>query len=153
MRPLPELTPENEFFWTSGSSGVLRMQRCGDCSQLNHPPQPACRRCGGTLAIDSLSGRGTIVGFTVNHQQWLPDLPPPYVVALVARKEQTPMEPRIVRKPVCHVVGMSLSLTLRAIRQRAIAFKDRKRARCRGDIRKTSCDTHFKMGRTLAESA
>ena len=26
MRPLPELTPANEWFWTSGSDGVLRIQ-------------------------------------------------------------------------------------------------------------------------------
>ena len=25
MRPLPQLTPENEFFWTCGEDGVLRM--------------------------------------------------------------------------------------------------------------------------------
>lgn len=87
MRPLPELTPENEFFWTSGSDDVLRMQRCDDCAQLIHPPQPVCRRCGGRLSIDDLSGRGTVVGFSVNHQQWLPDLPPPYVIALVALDE------------------------------------------------------------------
>ncbi len=87
MRPLPELTPENEFFWTSGSDGVLRMQRCNDCSQLTHPPEPACRRCGGPLSVDTLSGRGTVVGFSVNHQQWLPDLAPPYVIALVALDE------------------------------------------------------------------
>jgi hypothetical protein len=26
MRPLPELTPANEWFWTSGADGVLRIQ-------------------------------------------------------------------------------------------------------------------------------
>lgn len=87
MRPLPELTPENEFFWTSGAAGELRMQRCADCSQLNHPPQPFCRHCGGALRVDALSGRGSIVGVTVNHQAWLPDLAPPYIIALVALDE------------------------------------------------------------------
>ena len=27
MRPLPELTPENEWFWTSGADGKLRFLR------------------------------------------------------------------------------------------------------------------------------
>jgi acetyl-CoA acetyltransferase len=34
-----------------------------------------------------VSGRATVAGFTVNHQQWLPRFPPPYVVAVVAIAE------------------------------------------------------------------
>src|SRR4029077_9889098 len=34
-----------------------------------------------------VSGRGVVAGFTVNHQQWLPDFPPPYVIAVVALEE------------------------------------------------------------------
>ena len=38
-----------------------------------------------------LSGRGTIVGFTVNSHRWLPDFNPPYVIANVALTE----DPRV----------------------------------------------------------
>src|SRR5580658_8311406 len=31
VRPLPELTPANEWFWTSGADDVLRIQECSDC--------------------------------------------------------------------------------------------------------------------------
>ncbi len=31
-----------------------------------------------------MTGLATVVGFTVNHQQWLPDFEPPYVIAIVA---------------------------------------------------------------------
>lgn len=34
-----------------------------------------------------LSGRGTVVGFTVNSHPWLPSFPPPYVIANVAIEE------------------------------------------------------------------
>lgn len=34
-----------------------------------------------------MSGKGTIVGFTVNHHQWLPGFEPPYVIANVALAE------------------------------------------------------------------
>jgi len=34
-----------------------------------------------------LSGRATVVGFTVNHQQWLPGFEPPYAIANVALAE------------------------------------------------------------------
>lgn len=35
-----------------------------------------------------MSGRGTVASFTVNHQAWVPDLPVPYVVAIVELAEQ-----------------------------------------------------------------
>ncbi len=84
MRPLPELTPETEFFWTSGADGRLRFQFCAACERHLHPPGPACPRCGGELEIRAVSGRATVVGFTVNHQPRLPEMTPPYVIALVA---------------------------------------------------------------------
>jgi acetyl-CoA acetyltransferase/uncharacterized OB-fold protein len=91
-RPLPLLTATNEFFWTSGADGRLRLQRCASCSALIHPPAPACRYCrGDDLDVAVVSGRGTLVGFTVNHRFGLPGLPPPYVVAQVAVAE----DPRV----------------------------------------------------------
>src|SRR3546814_6395128 len=36
----------------------------------------------------AVSGRGRIVTFTVNHKAWVPDLPVPYILALVAIAEQ-----------------------------------------------------------------
>jgi acetyl-CoA acetyltransferase/uncharacterized OB-fold protein len=86
--PLPELTPANEWFWTSGSDGNLRIQGCTDCGRLVHPPVPICPYCRSRSAKPSVvSGRGTVVGFTVNEHRWLPDLDPPYVVANVALAE------------------------------------------------------------------
>ena len=45
VRPLPQLTPANEWFWTSGADGRLRIQRCDDCGRLVHPPVPMCPAC------------------------------------------------------------------------------------------------------------
>ncbi len=87
-RPLPELTPANEWFWTSGADGVLRVQGCSDCGELVHPPVPICPYCRSRSAKPvAVSGRGTIVGFTVNAHQWHPAFEPPYVVANVALAE------------------------------------------------------------------
>ena len=88
MRPLPELTPANEWFWTSGSDGVLRVQGCQDCGQLVHPPTPICPACRSRSSKPiAVSGRGTVVGFTVNAHPWHPAFEPPYVVANVALAE------------------------------------------------------------------
>lgn len=88
MRPLPELTSANEWFWKSGSDDVLRIQGCNDCGQLVHPPVPICPYCRGRSSKPTaMSGRGTVVGFTVNSHRWLPGFDPPYVIANVALAE------------------------------------------------------------------
>ena len=92
MRPLPELTLASEWFWTSGADGVLRIQGCSDCGKLVHPPVPICPYCRSRSSKPTpVSGRGTIVGFTVNAHRWLPGLDPPYVIANVALEE----DPRV----------------------------------------------------------
>lgn len=85
MRPLPQLTPVNEWFWTSGADGRLRVQRCDDCATFVHPPAPICPSCRSRAWTPTeVSGRATVIGFTVNHQQWLPGFAPPSVLANVA---------------------------------------------------------------------
>jgi acetyl-CoA acetyltransferase/uncharacterized OB-fold protein len=89
---LPQLTTENDFFWTSGADGQLRLQECGDCASLIHPPQPICRYCHShNLGVRAVSGRAILSSFTVNHRFSLPGLPPNYVVAQVAIEE----DPRV----------------------------------------------------------
>ena len=59
MRPLPELTPANEWFWRSGADGKLRIQGCSDCGQLVHPPVPICPQCRSRASAPvEMSGRG-----------------------------------------------------------------------------------------------
>jgi acetyl-CoA acetyltransferase/uncharacterized OB-fold protein len=85
---LPELTPATEWFWTSGADGRLSIQGCDDCGSLVHPPVPICPVCRSrSWSPTPVSGRGTVVGFTVNAQPWSPDFVPPYVVANVALEE------------------------------------------------------------------
>jgi acetyl-CoA acetyltransferase/uncharacterized OB-fold protein len=91
-RPLPQITLENEYFWTSGADGQLRLQECRSCRALIHPPAPICRYCRShDIGVRTVSGRGALSAFTVNHRFGFPDLPPPYVVAQVAIAE----DPRV----------------------------------------------------------
>jgi acetyl-CoA acetyltransferase/uncharacterized OB-fold protein len=88
VRPLPQLTPANEWFWTSGADGRLRIQGCRDCDALVHPPVPICPACRSRdWEAREVSGRATVVGFTVNEHRWLPTMEPPYVIANVAIEE------------------------------------------------------------------
>jgi acetyl-CoA acetyltransferase/uncharacterized OB-fold protein len=91
-RPLPLITLDNEFFWTSGADGTLRLQECKACESLIHPPAPVCRYCRSRdMGVRAVSGRATLAGFTVNHRFSLPGMPAPYVVAQVAIAE----DPRV----------------------------------------------------------
>jgi len=88
MRLLPRLDGTNEFFWTSGREGVLRILRCGGCRYWLHPPSPRCPECGGTdLSPEAVSGRGIVVSYTINHQPW-DGGDVPYVLAVVDLVEQ-----------------------------------------------------------------
>jgi acetyl-CoA acetyltransferase/uncharacterized OB-fold protein len=87
-RPLPQLTPWNEWFWTSGQDDTLRIQRCADCATYVHPPVPICPACRSQeWKAEPVSGRATVIGFTVNHQMWHPAFEPPYAIANVAIAE------------------------------------------------------------------
>ncbi|WP_327186103.1 thiolase C-terminal domain-containing protein [Streptomyces sp. NBC_01334] len=87
-RPLPQPTLASAGFWRSGADGVLRVSHCAHCGRYFHPPLPLCPSCRGRdVALAPVSGRAVVVGFSVNHQTWLPKFPPPYVVAVVALAE------------------------------------------------------------------
>ncbi|HEY8057301.1 MAG TPA: OB-fold domain-containing protein [Acidimicrobiales bacterium] len=88
MRPLPQLTPANEWFWTSGADGHLRIQQCDDCRAMVHPPVPICPVCRSRAWTPAeVSGVGTVVAFTVNQHPWHPAFEPPYAIANVALAE------------------------------------------------------------------
>jgi uncharacterized OB-fold protein len=88
-RKLPELSPETEAFWRGGERGELLIYRCGACDRWFHPPGPVCPGCGGfDVAARSVSGRGHVASFTINHQRWAPDLEVPFVIAIVELIEQ-----------------------------------------------------------------
>lgn len=84
----PPIDDLNRAFWTGGAEGQLLVQRCAGCRRWVHPPEPACPSCGGMLAPEPVSGRGTVFTFTINRHVFNPAVPVPYVVALVELDEQ-----------------------------------------------------------------
>jgi len=87
VRLLPRLDRENEFFWTSGADGQLRLLRCTECRSYVHPPAPCCPECLSLeLAPHAVSGRATVVAHTLNVQEWIPGSEP-YLIGLVAIEE------------------------------------------------------------------
>lgn len=87
--PLPRLTPESDFYWTSGATGTLSVLHCNACGRYLHPPTPQCRACGSPdVAPHPVSGRATLFSYTISYQQLLDSVPAPYVVGLVSLEEQ-----------------------------------------------------------------
>ncbi len=85
----PPVSPDTEFFWAGTRAGELRIQRCGRCGALRHPPGPACLSCGSVEKPDYqvAAGTGSVYSFVVHHHPAVPGKKPPFVVALVELTE------------------------------------------------------------------
>jgi len=88
-RTLPVVDKDTEAYWTHGSVGELAIYRCQNCRFYVHPPVRFCPKCESRrVAPEAVSGKGRVATYTVNYKQWVPDLPTPYVIALVELAEQ-----------------------------------------------------------------
>jgi len=85
----PPVSPDTEFFWAGTRRGELRIQRCGGCGALRHPPGPACPRCGsiGKAEYQVAAGTGTVYSYVVHHHPPVPGKKLPIIVALVELTE------------------------------------------------------------------
>lgn len=80
----PVVSPDTEFFWAGTAAGELRIQRCGACGALRHPPGPACPRCAATRPEYVVAaGLGHLYSYVVHHHPPLPGRESPVVIALV----------------------------------------------------------------------
>jgi len=87
MRPPP--SPDTDFFWAGTTAGELRIQRCGECGALRHPPGPACLSCGALhhQGYQVAAGTGTVFSYVVHHHPPVPGKQLPIIVALVELTE------------------------------------------------------------------
>jgi uncharacterized protein len=85
----PAISPDTEFFWAGTKAGELRIQRCGECGALRHPPGPACLRCGATRnqGYQVAAGTGTVYSYVVHRHPPVPGKALPIVIALVELDE------------------------------------------------------------------
>ncbi len=85
----PPYSPDTEFFWAGARIGELRIQRCGACGALRHPPGPACLSCGATekQEYQVAAGTGTVYSYVVHRHPPVPGKQLPIVIALVELTE------------------------------------------------------------------
>jgi uncharacterized protein len=84
----PAVSRDTQFFWAGTAAGELRIQRCGGCGALRHPPGPMCPACGAARPEYVVAaGTGEIYSYVVHHHPPVPGKQLPIVVVLVALPE------------------------------------------------------------------
>jgi len=84
----PVVSRDTAFFWDGTAVGELRIQRCGGCGALRHPPGPMCPGCGAAKPEYIVAaGTGEVYSFVVQHHPPVPGKSLPIVVALVQLTE------------------------------------------------------------------
>jgi uncharacterized OB-fold protein len=80
----PMINRDSQFFWEGANVKELRIQECGSCGALRHPPGPSCPTCGAfdrTFVV--ASGLGTVFSFVIHRHPPVPDKELPIVLALI----------------------------------------------------------------------
>jgi uncharacterized OB-fold protein len=87
-RVAPAVGRDNAFFWDGVAAGELRIQKCGGCGVLRHPPAPVCARCASSeQGYLVASGRGTVYSHVTHHYPPLAGVELPHVALLVELEE------------------------------------------------------------------
>ena len=111
--PVPIPTPETEHFWAGAREGVLKLQRCCDCSEVYFPPRPFCPSCiSRDVEVFDASGKATPYSYVIHHPPPPPPHPPP-PIAVVALEEGPRMMTNIVnvaQTPEALVLDMPLEV-------------------------------------------
>ena len=102
MPAAPVVDDETRFYWEAAAAHRLDILRCATCGRWIHYPQPRCPSCLGTdVAPRTVSGRGTVVSYTVTHfapaPEYAEDLP--ITLVMVELEEQAGL------RVVTHLVG------------------------------------------------
>ena len=86
----PMMNRDSEFFWEGTRKGELRIQKCGACGELRHPPGPMCPACGATQPDYVVArGTGTVYSYVVHRHPPVPGKELPILLALVERQAST----------------------------------------------------------------
>ncbi|GII31767.1 bifunctional MaoC family dehydratase N-terminal/OB-fold nucleic acid binding domain-containing protein [Planotetraspora mira] len=109
----PAVNGDTRFFWDGVRQGELRIQKCGACGELRHPPGPVCPSCRSAERTHIVAGgTGTVYSYVVHHHPAVPGRETPFVVAVVELPEGVRMVGNIVQYPIEDVyVGMPVRVT------------------------------------------
>ncbi|HEU5160564.1 MAG TPA: OB-fold domain-containing protein [Streptosporangiaceae bacterium] len=115
--PRPAEGHDTSFFWAGARAGELRIQRCGACGALRHPPGPMCPRCHAVAREHvAASGRGTVYSYVVHHHPPVPGREAPFVVGLIELEEGVRMVGNVIGCAPADVhIGMPVHVTFERV--------------------------------------
>lgn len=84
IKPLPTSDAVTKPYWDAARRHELRLQRCANCGEYQHPPQERCEQCHGTaFEWPRISGRAFVYTFIVDRRLMVPGFDEPYIIAQV----------------------------------------------------------------------
>jgi uncharacterized protein len=118
-KPLPQIDPESQTYWTAAREGRLLIKRCADCGKAHHYPRELCPHChSDRVTWEQASGKGTVYTYTVARRPAGPAFKgdTPYVVALVELAEGPRMMTNLITVAPERVrIGMPVQLRFETI--------------------------------------
>ncbi|MFD1851662.1 Zn-ribbon domain-containing OB-fold protein [Oceanobacillus bengalensis] len=75
QKPIPLKNIDNAPYWDAADHHELKLQKCSDCSNYNHPPGPGCAKCGSTnLTWENFGGdvEGKVYSYIISYRPFLP---------------------------------------------------------------------------------
>ncbi|MEK5332946.1 MULTISPECIES: Zn-ribbon domain-containing OB-fold protein [unclassified Lysinibacillus] len=119
QKPIPLKTQDNQPYWDAADRHELVLQKCETCNSYNHPPGPACSKCGSTeLSWESQGSAitGTIYSYVVSYRPFLPgfqdDLPTIIVVVQLDNLKEVKIIGNVLACPPEEVkIGMPVKMT------------------------------------------
>jgi len=111
-RPTPRPSPTELPFYEACTRGELALQHCEPCDRFLFYPRTHCDHCHNpTLNWQRVSGKGTIVSYTVVRRAVSEAFTAPYVIALIDLVEGPRMMSQIVdTEPEALAVGQTVSV-------------------------------------------
>lgn len=96
-RPMPDVSPETEPFWSAAAEGRLLINECPECGLTYFYPRARCPDCFAESEWTEASGRGEIYSYSVIHKisGW-PEEHIPVIVAYVELEEGPRMFTNVV---------------------------------------------------------
>ncbi|MCP5019258.1 MAG: hypothetical protein GY938_28835 [Ketobacter sp.] len=110
---------DHEHFWQGLRDGKLLIQKCDDCGELRHPPQPMCEHCQSIRwsTIES-KGKGTVYTYTVMHYPEIPPFDYPNAIVLVDLEEGVRIVSQLIgTKPNDIHIGMAVEMKLTEVQE------------------------------------
>jgi uncharacterized OB-fold protein len=97
-KPIPMITPENEYYWQKCRERELWMRACPACGPYFYP-RDLCPKCGRRdVEWRQVSGRGTLYTYAIVHRAPMPGFREdvPFVTAIVELEEGPRMMTNLV---------------------------------------------------------